>query len=108
MPSERRGTVTEDIVGYISRLRGSSEWRADKAGNIRAPIAAVGFRLLQPYYFFFNLVNKMHFPLEDIVTNFRHFITSVKHATGNAKDPNADQKLNSGGARPGPHRSRFF
>jgi large subunit ribosomal protein L1 len=46
MPSERRGTVTEDIAGYISRLQGSSEWRADKAGNIRAPIAAVGCHLL--------------------------------------------------------------
>jgi large subunit ribosomal protein L1 len=51
MPSERRGTVTEDIAGYISRLQGSSEWRADKAGNIRAPIAAVGCRLLQSYFF---------------------------------------------------------
>lgn len=47
----------------------------------------------------------MHFPLEDIVTNFRHFITSVKRATGNAKDPDAaDRKLNSSGARPGLHR----
>jgi len=41
MPSERRGTVTEDIVGYIQRLRGSSEWRADRTGNIRTPIAQV-------------------------------------------------------------------
>lgn len=41
MPSERRGTVTEDIAGYIQKLQGSSEWRADRAGNIRAPIAAV-------------------------------------------------------------------
>ena len=51
MPSERRGTVTEDIAGYISRLQGSSEWRADKAGNIRAPIAAVGYRFLQSHCF---------------------------------------------------------
>ena len=51
MPSERRGTVTEDIAGYISRLQGSSEWRADKAGNIRAPIAAVSRRLFQPFLF---------------------------------------------------------
>jgi large subunit ribosomal protein L1 len=41
MPSERRGTVTEDIAGYIQRLRGTSEWRADRAGNIRTPIAQV-------------------------------------------------------------------
>ena len=43
MPSERRGTVTEDVVGYIQRLRGTSEWRSDRAGNIRTPIAQVGF-----------------------------------------------------------------
>ena len=41
MPSERRGTVTEDIAGYIQRLQGTMEWRADRAGNIRAPIAKV-------------------------------------------------------------------
>ena len=52
--------------------------------------------------FLSKLINKMHFPVEDIVTNFRHFITSVKRATGNARDPDAvDRKLNSGGARPG-------
>lgn len=48
----------------------------------------------------------MHFPVEDIVTNFRHFITSIKRATGNAKDPDAaDRKLNAGAARPGMHPS---
>ncbi|KAF5312897.1 hypothetical protein D9619_002737 [Psilocybe cf. subviscida] len=84
MPSERRGTVTEDIVGYIQRLRGSSEWRADRTGSIRAPIAT------------------MAFSREDIVNNFTQFITSVKRATGNARDPDAsDRKLKSaGGARP--------
>ncbi|KIM47589.1 hypothetical protein M413DRAFT_15758 [Hebeloma cylindrosporum] len=84
MPSERRGTVTEDIVGYIQRLRGTSEWRADRTGSIRAPIAM------------------MDFPVEDVVTNFNQFITSVKGATGNGKDPDAaDRKLRSaGGSRP--------
>jgi len=84
MPSERRGTVTEDIGGYIQRLRGTSEWRADRTGNIRSPIAM------------------MDFPVEDVVTNFNQFITSVKRATGNAKDPDAaDRKLRSaGGSRP--------
>lgn len=45
----------------------------------------------------------MHFPLEDVEANVRHFIASVKRATGNAKDPAAkDRKLKSaGGARPG-------
>ena len=41
MPSERRGTVTEDIAGYIRRLAGSGEWRADKEGTVRAPVARV-------------------------------------------------------------------
>ncbi|KAF8910043.1 ribosomal protein L1-like protein [Gymnopilus junonius] len=84
MPSERRGTVTEDVVGYIQRLRGTSEWRADRTGTIRAPIAM------------------MDFPMDDVVTNFRQFLTSVKKATGNSKDPEAaDRKLkNSGGGRP--------
>jgi large subunit ribosomal protein L1 len=45
----------------------------------------------------------MDFPVEDVVTNFNQFITSVKRATGNAKDPDAaDRKLRSaGGSRPG-------
>lgn len=42
MPSERRGTVLEDVGGYIRRLQGSSEWKGDKAGTIRLPIARVG------------------------------------------------------------------
>lgn len=41
MPSERRGTVTDDIAGYIRRLKGTSEWKGDKEGTIRQPIAKV-------------------------------------------------------------------
>ncbi|KAH9486351.1 50S ribosomal protein L1 [Psilocybe cubensis] len=81
MPSERRGTVTEDIAGYIQKLHGSSEWRADRTGTIRAPIAT------------------MSFPVEDVANNFRQFLLSVKRATGNLKDSeNTDRK--SGGAKP--------
>ena len=43
MPSERRGTVTDDISGYIRRLKGTSEWKGDKEGTIRQPIAKVSF-----------------------------------------------------------------
>ncbi|PPR06131.1 hypothetical protein CVT26_005353 [Gymnopilus dilepis] len=84
MPSERRGTVTEDIVGYIQRLRGTSEWRADRAGTIRAPIAT------------------MEFPVSDVVTNFRQFLTSVKKATGNLKEADEAERRakNSGGVIP--------
>ena len=41
MPSERRGTVTDDIAGYIKKLSGSAEWKGDKAGAIRMPIGKV-------------------------------------------------------------------
>ncbi|KAF7436332.1 mitochondrial 54S ribosomal protein mrpl1 [Pleurotus ostreatus] len=68
MPSERRGTVTDDIAGYIQRLYGTSEWRADKSGSIHTAIA------------------KLHFPIDDVVKNVRHFMTSVKRVTGNQRD----------------------
>jgi len=41
MPSERRGTVTDDIEGFIRRLQGTTEWKGDKSGTIRMPIAKV-------------------------------------------------------------------
>jgi large subunit ribosomal protein L1 len=43
MPSERRGTVTDDIAGFMKRIAGSEEWKGDKAGTIRTPIAKVTF-----------------------------------------------------------------
>ncbi|KAG6842381.1 hypothetical protein C0991_007511 [Blastosporella zonata] len=76
MPSERRGTVTDDIAAYIKRISGTSEWRADKTGNIHMPIAL------------------MHFPVEDMVKNIRHFMASVKRVTGNTKE--GEDKKNSG------------
>ncbi|KAF9786756.1 ribosomal protein L1 [Thelephora terrestris] len=74
MPSERRGTVTEDIAGYIRRMQGSVEWKGDKDGTIRAAVA------------------KITWPLEDITKNFRYFSGVVKKATGNARDPEAEAK----------------
>ncbi|KAI0778647.1 ribosomal protein L1 [Trametes elegans] len=72
MPSERRGTVTDDIGGFIRRLKGTSEWKGDKEGTIRQPIA------------------KMDFPVGDVVKNVRYFLNVVKHATGNVRGPQAD------------------
>ncbi|KAI0348146.1 ribosomal protein L1 [Trametopsis cervina] len=80
MPSERRGTVTEDIAGYIRRLKGTSEWTGDKDGTIRQPIA------------------KLHFPIEDVESNFRYFLGLVKRATGNVRD--AAEKHAKGGPKP--------
>ncbi|EJD45754.1 ribosomal protein L1 [Auricularia subglabra TFB-10046 SS5] len=63
MPSPRRGTVTDDIRGFISRTQGSNEWKADKDGTIRAPIGRVDY------------------PTQDLVKNFRAYITAVIRAT---------------------------
>lgn len=41
MPTERRGTVTDDLEAYIKRIKNSAEWKADRAGNIRMPVARV-------------------------------------------------------------------
>ncbi|OBZ68574.1 50S ribosomal protein L1 [Grifola frondosa] len=82
MPSERRGTVTDDIVGYIRKLKGTSEWKGDKAGTIRTPIA------------------KMHFPVADVVKNVRYFLTVVKRATGNQRDPDAPVEKKETGPKP--------
>ncbi|KIY46339.1 ribosomal protein L1 [Fistulina hepatica ATCC 64428] len=76
MPSTRRGTVTDDVGGYIRRLQGSSEWRADKTGNIRTTVAM------------------MHFPANDVVKNFRHFIQSLKEATGHVADKSSSARRN--------------
>ncbi|KAI0094501.1 ribosomal protein L1-like protein [Irpex rosettiformis] len=80
MPSERRGTVTEDIAGYIRRLKGTSEWAGDQQGTIRQPIA------------------KMDFPVEDVENNFRYFLGLVKRATGNVRDTNSQP--GKGGPKP--------
>ncbi|KAH6916650.1 50S ribosomal protein L1 [Coprinopsis sp. MPI-PUGE-AT-0042] len=82
MPSERRGTVLEDMAGYLGKLRGTSEWRADKAGTIRIPIAA------------------MNFPVTDVVNNIRTFMISVKKATGHIRDENERARAKGTGPKP--------
>ena len=61
--------------------------------------------LLPVALLFLDLITKIHFPVDDVVTNFRHFITSVKRATGNVKDPDAADRKSSSGAR-GMHISQ--
>ncbi|KAK1218496.1 hypothetical protein PQX77_018822 [Marasmius sp. AFHP31] len=85
MPSERRGTVTDDIAGYLERIQGTSEWKADKKGNIHMPIASVSLDS-PPRSSFSNSDLEMHFSVEDVVKNFRHFMISVKKSTGNSKE----------------------
>ena len=50
MPSERRGTVTEDVASYIRKMQGSVEWKGDKDGTIRTPIAKVGYQAVDANY----------------------------------------------------------
>lgn len=82
MPSERRGTVTDEIGNYIDKLKASYEWKADKTGRI------------------FASIGKMHFPADDIVKNFRHFMDSVKDATGNLQKKGFQPK---GSTKPGKY-----
>ncbi|KAG1771309.1 ribosomal protein L1 [Suillus occidentalis] len=80
MPSERRGTVTDDFAGYLRRLSGTTEWKGDKNGVIRMPIG------------------KLHFPIEDVVKNIKQFVAAVKRVTGNQKD--AEEKGKSKSVKP--------
>jgi len=66
MPSERRGTVTNDIKGFMRRLGGSSEWKGDKMGTVRCAIG------------------KLTFPPNDVITNINTFLHSVRVATNTA------------------------
>ena len=59
MPSERRGTVKDDVSTYIRRLKGSSEWKGDKDGVIRTPIAKVRleFAHISPHSFLIFVIS---------------------------------------------------
>ena len=83
MPSERRGTVLEDVGGFIRRLQGSAEWKGDKAGTIRLPIARV---CISDRCVALVLIScQMDFPVEDVLKNIRYFMGVVKRATNNIK-----------------------
>jgi large subunit ribosomal protein L1 len=43
----------------------------------------------------------MHFPVDDVVKNIRHFMSSVKRVTGNTKEAEDSRKLKNSGAKPG-------
>lgn len=47
----------------------------------------------------------MHFPVEDVIKNVRYFLSVVKRATGNQRDPDADPKESS--KRPGESCSGY-
>lgn len=62
MPSERRGTVLDDMAGYLQRLRGTSEWRADKSGTIRMPIGVVSILIQRQLIPLLILYTSVEFP----------------------------------------------
>lgn len=41
MPTARRGTVVDDPVSYIKAAQGTMQWKGEKDGVIRVPIARV-------------------------------------------------------------------
>lgn len=43
----------------------------------------------------------MNFPIEDVIRNARHFLTTVKKATGNLADK--DVRQSKGGPKPGSY-----
>jgi large subunit ribosomal protein L1 len=92
MPSERRGTVTDDIAGYIKKLSGSAEWRGDKAGTIRMPVGKVSFLHKEGQCTTLKRLLQLSFPVDDVIKNVRHFLGSVKRATGNERDMELENK----------------
>lgn len=109
MPSERRGTVTDNVAGYIRKLTGTSEWKGDKAGTIRAPVAKVCRASLTfelPHNA--STLPQMHFPVEDVVRNIRYFMTMVKRATGNQRDPEAQSDKKDTSKKPGGQHCAVF
>ena len=100
MPSERRGTVTDDIAGFIRRLKGTSEWKGDKAGTIRTAIAKVIMTVRVVSQLAEISLSQLDFPVDDVIKNVKYFMNIVKRATGNIRDPKAE-KEKGGGPRPG-------
>jgi large subunit ribosomal protein L1 len=72
MPSERRGTVTDDVAGYIRRLQGTTEWKGDKRGTIRTPIAKVSLH----HVGFDMMSHRHHFSwITQLMMSLRTFVT---------------------------------
>ncbi|KAG8903120.1 mitochondrial 54S ribosomal protein mrpl1 [Tulasnella sp. 403] len=64
MPAEKRGTVTNNVIAAVQQAQGTMNWRSDKLGVIRAPVARVSW------------------PIDDVVGNIKAFVQTVKKGTG--------------------------
>lgn len=49
----------------------------------------------------------MHFPVDDVMKNIRHFMSSVKRVTGNTKEAEDSRRSKNSGAKPGKSTSKF-
>ncbi|KAG9013379.1 mitochondrial 54S ribosomal protein mrpl1 [Tulasnella sp. JGI-2019a] len=63
MPSEKRGTVTTNVASAVKLAQGTMNWKGDRLGVIRAPVARVSW------------------PLEDVTNNVKAFMEAVKLGT---------------------------
>ena len=50
----------------------------------------------------------MHFPVSDVVKNVRYFLTVVKRATGNIRDPQAEANKKDTSQKPGKSMSCMY
>ncbi|KAG8862805.1 mitochondrial 54S ribosomal protein mrpl1 [Tulasnella sp. 330] len=63
MPSEKRGTVTTNVGSAVKLAQGTMNWKGDRLGVIRAPVARIGW------------------PLEDVTSNVKAFMEAIKLGT---------------------------
>jgi len=64
MPAEKRGTVTSNVAAAVKQAQGTMNWKGDRLGVIRAPVA------------------RINWPLEDVIGNVKAFVQAVKQGTG--------------------------
>ncbi|KIO28767.1 hypothetical protein M407DRAFT_242851 [Tulasnella calospora MUT 4182] len=63
MPAEKRGTVTMSVGPAVKQAQGTMNWKSDRYGVIRAPVA------------------RINWTADDVVTNVKAFVSAVKQGT---------------------------
>ncbi|KAG9019303.1 mitochondrial 54S ribosomal protein mrpl1 [Tulasnella sp. 427] len=65
MPAEKRGTVTLTVGPAVKQAQGTMNWKSDRHGVIRAPVARVNWTI------------------DEVATNVKAFVSAVKAGTSN-------------------------